>query len=232
MPAQHEGRHIAHRDAEFEAEEVAEAAAVEHARHADHAVRGQAGIFLQRPDHRVERVGDADHEGAGGMFLDALAHRLHHLEVDAQQVVAAHPRFARHAGGDDADIGPLQRRIVVGAGHRGVEPGRGPGLRDVERLALRHAFGDVEEHHVAEFLERREMGERAADLSRADERYLGSGHCSVLRICLHDPAMGSRLGRAAQVCRGAAGAGCCRGGAVCARPAAAGGSRAAPGAAL
>ena len=44
-------------------EEVAEARAVEHAGHADDHVVRQAGEFAQRPDHRVERVGDADDEG-------------------------------------------------------------------------------------------------------------------------------------------------------------------------
>ena len=76
---------------------------------------------------------------------------------------------------------PAKDGIVVGARHLGVETVRRAGLRDVERLALRHALGDVEEHDVAEFLDGGEMGERAADLSRADQRNLGSGHGSVLR---------------------------------------------------
>ena len=41
----------------------------------------------------------------GRVLLDALADRLHHLQVDAEQVVAAHARLARDAGGDDADVG-------------------------------------------------------------------------------------------------------------------------------
>ena len=54
--------------------------------------------------------------------------------------------------------------IVVGAGERGVEALDRRGLGDVERLALRDAFGDVEQDDVAEFLEADQMGERAADL--------------------------------------------------------------------
>ena len=52
------------------------------------------------------------------------------------------------------------------------KPSTGAGLGDVERLALRHALGDVEEDDVAEFLQADEMGERAADLAGADERDL------------------------------------------------------------
>jgi hypothetical protein len=90
MAAQHEGVHVADRDAEFPGEEGGEARRIQHAGHADNLVGGQAREFAQRPDHRVERVGDADHESVGSVGLDAFAHGLHHLQVDAQQVVAAH----------------------------------------------------------------------------------------------------------------------------------------------
>jgi hypothetical protein len=56
-------------DLELLGEEMAEARAVEHAGHADDLVVRQAGEFAQRPDHRVERVGDADDEGVGACFL-------------------------------------------------------------------------------------------------------------------------------------------------------------------
>ena len=84
-------------------------------------LRRQAGDLLQRPDHRVERVGDADDEGVGRMGLDAGADRLHHLQIDAEQVVAAHAGLARHAGGDDDDVGAGDRRVGARAGELGVE---------------------------------------------------------------------------------------------------------------
>ena len=66
--------------------------------------------------------------------------------------------------------------VVVRALELRVEAFDRAGLREVERLALRQAFDDVEQHDVAQFLERREMGERAADLSAADERDFLAGH--------------------------------------------------------
>ncbi len=138
---------------------------------------------------------------------DALTDRLHHLEVDAEQVVAAHPGLARHAGGDDADVGPGDVGIVVGALQRRVEFLDRPRLRDVERLALRRAFGDVEEDDVAEFLDRGEMGEGAADLPRADEGNLGSGHVGSPgpgEWDVSSGALGNRLEAVAQACCGAA----------------------------
>jgi len=65
---------------------------------------------------------DADDEGVGGVFLDAGADLLHHLEIDAQEIVAAHAGLARHAGGDDADLGAVERLVGVGAGEMCVEP--------------------------------------------------------------------------------------------------------------
>src|SRR5262245_47761315 len=49
-------------------------------------------------------------------------------------------------------------------------------LHEVERLALRDAFGDVEQHHVAELFEANKMGERAANLAGTDQCNLGTRH--------------------------------------------------------
>ncbi len=177
MAAEHEGRDVLHRDVELLRQEVAEARRIEHAGHADDLVGGQARELLQRPDHGVERVGDADHEGVGAMRLDALAHRLHDLEVDAEQVVAAHAGLARHAGRDDHDVGAGDVGVVLRAGVGGVEAVDRGALGDVEALALWHALGDVEQDHVAELLQADEVGEGAADVAGADERDCLACHC-------------------------------------------------------
>src|SRR5262249_8467210 len=95
-------------------------------------------------------------------------------QVDAEQVVAAHAGLARHAGGDDADGGAVDRVVGIGAGQMGIEAVDRRGLDEIERLALGDAFGDVEQHDVAELLEADEMGERAADLAGSDQRDLGT----------------------------------------------------------
>ena len=180
MAAQHEAGDVADRHAEFPGEEGGEARRIEHAGHADDLVVGQARKFAQRPHHRVERIGDADDEGVGSILLDALAHRLHDLEVDAQQVIAAHARLARDAGGDDDDVRAFDVLVIIGARDDSVETFDRPALRQVQRLALRNALGDVEEDDVAQFLLRRQMGERTADIASADQRYLLTGHMLVI----------------------------------------------------
>ena len=112
----------------------------------------------------------------GAYFLMPDADLLHHLEVDAEKVVAAHAGLARHAGGDDADLGAVDRIVGVGAGHARVEAVDRRRLDQVERLALRNALGDVEQHDVAELLEADEMGKRAADLAGTDQCNLGTRH--------------------------------------------------------
>jgi hypothetical protein len=72
------------------ARKVAEARAIEHARHADDLAVRQAGELAHHPHHRVERVGDDDDEGVRGMRLDASPTVAIDLGVDADQVVAAH----------------------------------------------------------------------------------------------------------------------------------------------
>ena len=117
----------------------------------------------------------------GAYCLDAFAHRRHDFQVDAQKVVAAHAGLARHAGGDDHHIGAGDVGVGIGALELRVEAFDRTGLGDVERLALRQAFHDVEQDDIAQFLEADQMGERAADLSAADERDFLAGHGEILR---------------------------------------------------
>ena len=176
MAAQHEGAHILDRDAHVMGKEQAEARAVEHARHADDAVMRQAAGLAHHPDHDVERVGDGDDESVRAIGLDVLADGGDDLGVGADEIVAAHAGLAREAGGDDHDIGAGDDGVVVATGELGVEALDRRGLGDVERLPLRNAVDDIEEHDVAQLLEARQQSKRAADLPGADKRDLVACH--------------------------------------------------------
>jgi hypothetical protein len=115
--------------------------------------------------------------------LDALADGLHDLQIDADQVVAAHARLARHAGGDDADVGARDVGIVIGTLEGDVGADHGGGLGDVQRLALGGALGDVEQDDVAQRLARGHMSQGAADHAGPDEGDLRASH-----ECLRWPA--------------------------------------------
>ena len=176
MAAEHEGRDILDRNVEFVGQKIAETRRVEHARHADHHVLRQPAALLQGPDHGVERIGDADDEGVGRVLLDAGADLLHHFQIDAEKIVAAHAGLARHAGGDDADRRALDQFVGIGADDAGVEALDRTGLRQIERLAVRNPLHDVEKNDVTELLEPDQMRQRSADLTGADQCNLVSRH--------------------------------------------------------
>jgi len=54
---------------------------------------------------------------------DAFAHGFHNLEVDAQQVITAHPRLTRDTSGNDAHICACDIGVVVGAFEATIELG-------------------------------------------------------------------------------------------------------------
>ena len=116
------------------------------------------------------------------MLHDAAADRLHDLQVDPEKIVAAHAGLARDAGGDDHDIRTGNRRVGVGASIADVEAVDRRRFGDVQCLALRNPLGDVEEHHIPKVLQSGKVGERAADLSGADQRNLSAVHGKSLEI--------------------------------------------------
>ena len=112
----------------------------------------------------------------GRVFLDAGADLLHHLDVDADEVIAAHAGLARHARRHDAHVRALDVGVGVRALEVAVEALDRTRLRDIERLALGQALRDVEEDDVAQFLEADEVRERASDHPSADQGDLRARH--------------------------------------------------------
>src|SRR5262249_12968679 len=163
-------------EGEWGGKEMGKPGRVEPARHADNFMLGQTAALLQRPHHGVERVGNTDHERVRRILLDARSDLTHDLEVDVEQVVAAHAGLARNTGSDNAHIGALDGIVGIGAGKFGVEIVHWRCLGDIERLALRNALHDVEHHDVTKFFQSNEVGQRAANLADADQRNLVTRH--------------------------------------------------------
>ena len=103
------------------------------------------------------------------MLLDVFGDGFDDAGVDRQQIVAAHARFAGNACGDDHHIRAFEVGIIIGAFEGRIDLFDGAGLRDIERLALGQAFGDVEQNDIPEFFQCGEVGERPADHPGADE---------------------------------------------------------------
>src|SRR5690606_15202682 len=122
VPAQQQGLHALHAAPDLLGEEGAVAGGVEHARLADDLARREAAGLPGDVDHRIQRGGDDDLGGGGGVRGDLLGDAADDLGVLGDEVVAAHARLARQAGGDDDVVAPLGRLVAGGAGDAGVEP--------------------------------------------------------------------------------------------------------------
>ena len=114
------------------------------------------------------------------MLLDRFADGFDDPGIDPDQIVSAHPGFARNAGGHDNDIGSRNIGIVVGAADDRVIPFDRRALDDIKRLALRHTLDDIDQGDVAELLEPGEERQGAADLPGADQRDLAACHANAL----------------------------------------------------
>ena len=136
--------------------------------------------------------------------LESTAIPLPIENIDTDQIIAAHAGLARHACGHEDNVRAGDVGVVVGALHVGVEAFRGAGFGDVECLALRDTFGNVEHDDVTEVLDGCEMGKRAADLACADEGNLGSGHENSSPSSVEVGPWGSDSERVAQARCGAA----------------------------
>src|SRR6202035_3417967 len=102
--------------------------------------------------------------GLRAVLFYRRADRLNDAGIDSDQIVAAHSRLARNAGGDDDDIGARDIGIVIGAvDDRVISFDRRP-LDDVEGLALRHDFDDIDKKDIREPFEPGEKRQGAADL--------------------------------------------------------------------
>ena len=91
------------------------------------------------------RVREDDEDSVGAVRNDLLRHAAHDGGVLGEEVVAAHARLARKPGRDHRDVGAFRKAVVVTADECRVEAVDGRAFPEVERLALGHAFHDVDE---------------------------------------------------------------------------------------
>jgi hypothetical protein len=171
VAAQHEGSNVFDADLEFLRDKGAEAGAIEHTGHADDAVAREAAELKGGLCHGVQRVGDYDENRIGRVFDDVTDHILHNFVVGVQQVVAAHARFARNTGRNHDDIGVRGIRIVIGAYNEGVASFDRHRLEQVQSLALRDAFDDIDQNHIGQLCGCNPMSRSGPHVASAYDSY-------------------------------------------------------------
>ena len=98
------------------------------------------------------------------------------FELIADEIVAAHARFAGDAGGNNDDVRILDTGVGISARDLGIETFNGRRFDQVEGFPLRSSFHDIEKNDVTELFESSEMGKGAADIAGADEGDFVAGH--------------------------------------------------------
>ena len=92
------------------------------------------------------------------------------------EVVPAHARLAGQSGGDHVNTRPGGLLVVLGSRDHGVEALDRRRLPLVERLALRYALQDVDEHDFSrQFALRDPLRRRCPDVPGSDYGYLVHG---------------------------------------------------------
>jgi hypothetical protein len=172
VAAEHHGLDVFDRDVERLGQEHAVARGVEHARHAEHPLAGEAARLHGHVAHDVERIRDHDDDRPGSHPGNLRGHRAHDPGVGLDQVVAAHARLAGDPRGDHEQLGARGLVVPVGAQHSSVEPLDGARLPLVQRLALRHPLDHVDHHHgPRELLLGQPLRRGGADVARSDDRH-------------------------------------------------------------
>ncbi len=178
VAAHEHGRDILDAHAQFHRQEGAVAGRVQHAGLSQHALRRKPSDLQASLDHCIQRVADDDHHRLGAGAFNLLGNGGDDLGVGAEQIVAAHARLARYAGGDHHHVAAAGILVAGRAHNVGVKTDNGRGFHQVERLAAGHALGlrNIDQHDVAQLQRCTPMGGCGAHIPGADDRDLGSPH--------------------------------------------------------
>src|SRR5450759_2821618 len=187
VTAKDEATDVADADLELRGDEGAEPGRVQDAGHADDAFGREAGRLERYVAHRVEWVRHDDDDRARADGGSLLHDGPHDARVLGHEVVAAHARLARQAGGHDDDLRARGVRVIVRAGDPDVVADDRGGLDQVERLALGQPLNDINQHDVGEARLDDLLGGGRTDVAGADDGDLAAenaGHWVLLRAAI------------------------------------------------
>ena len=122
---------------------------------------------------------------SGERCATSLGDTADDLAVGGKQVVAAHAGLARKAGRDHDDLGAGGLVIGVRADDVRLVADHRPGLVQVERLALRHAFDDVHQDHIGVVTLGQPLRGGRTDVAGADHRDLASHRATPFLFTCH-----------------------------------------------
>ena len=171
MSAEHEGSHVFHADLQFLGNEGAEAGGIEHAGHANHAIAGELADLVGDLRHGIERVGNHNQDAVGRVDDHVLDNFANDFGIGIEQVITAHSRLAGDSRGNHYDVRVSGVFVIVGAEHVRIALLDGHGFEQIQSLALRHAFYDIDQDNIGKFLGGDPMGGCSAYVSSTYDGY-------------------------------------------------------------
>ena len=134
-----------------------EAGRVERAAHAEDLILRKSALLQRQIGHRVHRIADHQDDRFRGILQDIAHDRSDDAGIHADQFLARHARLTRHARSHDHDVGIRRSGIIVRhAGQLRIEVHQRSGLENIQHLAFRNAFLDIEENQLVGNLPRRD----------------------------------------------------------------------------
>jgi hypothetical protein len=164
---------VFHRHVQLHRDKGAHPRRVQNPGHADYPLPRKPAQTVDGLAHRVERIRHRDDDRVRRVLDDLLGDRLHDLEIDVEQIIAAHPGLARDTGRDHDHIGAsgLFPALLRGADAHDARVGGfdRTRLEHVERHPLRFGLGDVDNHDVRQLPVGNRPRNRRADSARATD---------------------------------------------------------------
>ena len=176
MTAEHERVRVLDRHAELFRNEGPKTRRVEHARHPQHALAREARCLDRDVAHGIERVGDHDQDRVRREAHGLLHHRPHDPRVLRQEIVPTHARLPRQPRGHDNDIGAGRIGVIVRAEDPCIVADHRRRLGEIQALARRQPFDDVDQHEVGQARLGDALGGRCAHVPGADHGDLVACH--------------------------------------------------------
>ncbi len=126
--------------------------------------------------HRIERIRYDDQDRIRRVPCGLFHDRTNDPRVLRLEIVAAHPGLPREPGGDHHDVRSGRVGVVVGSDDTRVVADDRRRLGQVETLALRQTFDDIDEDDIGQASLGDALGGGCADVAGADHRDLVAGH--------------------------------------------------------
>ena len=181
MTAHEHRRDVFDAHTEFHRDKGSKAGRIEHPCLTDDAM-GRESEDLEGPlHHRIEGVAHDNNHRVGTGRFDILGDARDDFGVGAQQIVAAHSRFAGDPRSDDDHIAIGCIGIVVRTAQGTIVAHDRRGLHQVERFAFGHVFGlgDIQQDHIPELSCGAPMGAGCPYVSSSNNTDFRSSHARV-----------------------------------------------------